>query len=299
MKKSLSVLFVFSAFLFVPFLQAKAAVTTSLGHSPTGEAIKVLLVPGHDNDVWGTQYGDIKEADMTLALATRIYNILKKDKRFDVHVTRDSQGYTKEFADYFSLQRDQILAFKENAKKEMKDKITNGDFIERENVVHNTVTENISVILYGINKWANENKMDMILHIHFNDYPREWKWTIGKYKGFVVYMPDEQMANWMESGKLAAYIYVQLAKKYISSTYEKELGGLVPDQKLIALGSNGTLASSVRSVLVEYGYIYEKRFRTNSARLQSYKDMSTLTVQGIQNYFSSTQKPILTPNPSP
>jgi len=73
--------------------------------------IKILLVPGHDNEVWGAQYGNIKEADMTLALATRIFNILKKDKRFEVYITRDSKGYTKKFADYFSTHKDEILAF--------------------------------------------------------------------------------------------------------------------------------------------------------------------------------------------
>ena len=45
---------------------------------------------------------------------------------------------------------------------------------------------------------------------------------------------------------------MQLNKKYITSTYKKELGGLVPDQKLIALGSNGTLLPSVRSVFGMY-----------------------------------------------
>ena len=247
--------------------------------------IKILLVPGHDNEVWGAQYGNMKEADMNLAVATQIYNLLKKDKRFEVYITRDSEGYAKEFADYFLSQKDLILAFKKNAKQQTQNKIIDGSFIQKENVVHNAVSENVSIILYGINKWANENKMDAVIHVHFNDYPRPNKWMIGKYKGFVIYIPDGQMENWRESGQLAADIFTQLRKKYLTSTYEKELGGLIPDQKLIALGSNGTLVESVRSILIEYGYIYDKKFRTSAARTTSYKNMAQLTVVGIKNYF--------------
>lgn len=270
-------------FLRVVFLSVFFSIPIFFAHAE--EPIKILLVPGHDDEVWGAQYKNIKEADMNLVLATKIYNLLKKDKRFKVYITRDSGGYVKEFADYISLHKDEIIAFRENAKKEMGDKIVSGDFIERENVFHNTATEKFSIILYGINKWANENKMDAVLHIHFNDYPRSEAWTIGKYKGFVIYIPEGQLANWKESGKLAAGIFTQLRKKYITSTYEKESGGLIPDQKLIALGSNGTLLESVRSILIEYGYIYEKKFRTRSTRFAAYENMASLTSVGIKNYF--------------
>lgn len=249
--------------------------------------IKILLVPGHDNEVWGAQYKNIKEADMNLAVATKIYNLLKKDKRFEVHITRDSSGYTKEFADYFPTQKDAIWEFEQNAKQKMQEKISEGTFVEEPNVPHVSVSKEIALRLYGFNKWANENKIDAVVHIHFNDYPRSASWEIGKYKGFNIYMPDEQFANWKESGQLAANIYIQLHKKYITSTYPKELGGLIRDQKLIAIGANNTLDSSVRSVLVEYSYIYEKRLRTKSTRLAAYKNMADLTATGIKNYFFS------------
>lgn len=223
---------------------------------------------------------------MTLAMATQIYNILKKDKRFDVYVTRDNStsGYTKEFSDFLA-QKDAIIAFEQKAKKLMQTKIASGSFVTKVNPPHHTVTEDIALRLYGFNKWADENKMDAMIHIHFNDYPRANAWTIGKYKGFVVYFPDGQLANSQKSGNLAADIFTQLRKKYITSTYPPEMGGLIPDQKLIALGANDTLDASVRSVLIEYNYIYEKKFRAKSTRLQAYKDMAQLTATGIQNYF--------------
>lgn len=271
MKKLLFVSF-FLAFLVIPATYVKASAP-----------IKILLVPGHDDEVWGAQYGDTREADMNLAVAYRIYNILKKDKRFRVYITRNGEGYTKEFADYFSLQKDSILAFEQNAKKIMQDKIDNGSFVVKKNVPHNNSSENVALRLYGFNKWANENKVDAMVHIHFNDYPRPDKWTAGKYKGFAIYFPDGQLANRKESALLAADIFARLNKKYITSTYDKELGGLISDQKLIALGANGTLSPSVRSVLVEYGYIY--RFGNMANRLKNYANMASLTAQGIKNYF--------------
>ena len=247
--------------------------------------IKVLIVPGHDNEIWGSQYGNIKEANMNLALATNIYNILKEDKRFQVFITRDNNGYIKEFSDYFSSKELDIKNFKENAKKKIQIKINNGSFLEKENVKHNPVKENTSIVLYGINKWANENNIDAIIHIHFNDYPRKTKWTIGHYKGFAIYMPDKQFLNSKKSEKLAKNIYTELSRDYISSNYKKELNGLVPDQKLIAIGASNTLLANVGSVLVEYGYIYEKKFRTINSRKQAYKNMAILTANGIKNSF--------------
>jgi N-acetylmuramoyl-L-alanine amidase len=245
--------------------------------------IKILLVPGHDNKIWGAQYGNIKEADMNLALTTEIYNILVKDEKFKVYITRDKDGYVKEFADYFSTQRENIVSFKTNAKQEMQNKINNGSFIKKVSVQHNLVNEDTSIVLYGINKWVNENKIDAVIHVHFNDYPRATKWTMGKYKGFSIYMPEGQMINSNESSKLAGNIFLQLSKKYITSTYKKELGGLVADQNLIALGSRGTLRENTRAVLIEYGYIY--RFAKNSVRNNAYKKMADLTATGIVNYF--------------
>ncbi len=101
-------------------------------------------------------------------------------------------------------------------------------------------------------------------------------------------MPEGQMVNAQGSTDLAQSVFNQLHKKYMTSTYEKEKGGLIPDQSLIALGSNGTLEASVRSILVEYGYIY--RFKTKKARDAAYTSMASLTSTGIKNYFFPTGK---------
>ena len=270
--KILLIIFIFSSF-------------AQISSADTSTPIKILLVPGHDNEVWGAQYGNVKEAAMNLAVASRIYNILSKDKRYEVHITRDTNGYTKEFADYFTSNAGSIAAFEKNAKTERHSDIANGDFIEKENVPHHEVSSEVALKLYGINKWASENKMDAVIHIHFNDYPRPNKWMVGKYTGFTVYIPETQMVNSFASDVLGTNIFLELKKLYHTSTYDKEKGGFIPDQKLIALGSNGTLAPSVRSVLIEYGYIYEKKFRNYTTRHQAYNNMARLTTQGINNYF--------------
>src|ERR1035437_3400512 len=278
MKKFLFIFSIFLAIFIVPILRAEAALVAP---------IKMLLIPGHDNVVWGARYGNTKEADMNLAVATQIYNILKQDKRFDVYITRDSGGYTKNFADFLT-QKNAILVFEENAKKILQGKITSGNFVLKDNTPHQSVSEDIALRLYGFNKWANENKIDAMIHVHFNDYPRPTRWTIGQYKGFTIYIPDPQFANSKKSAQLATNIFTQLRKKYIISNWKPESAGLTPDQQLIAIGANNTLDASVRSVLIEYSYIYEKMFRTSSTRLAAYKDMANLTVIGIKNYFYPT-----------
>ena len=254
-------------------------------YADTIKPIRILIVPGHDNKVWGAQYGKIKEADMNLRLAKELFSILNKDKRFEVFITRNSENYTKEFADYFLNNRSSVITFEKNAKKEQQASVLTGDFIIKEGAPHNGVKSDIALRLYSFNKWANENNIDAMIHIHFNDYPRKHSRTIGKYTGFTVYMPDAQRPNGPESIKLAQSIFTQLKQKYTPSTFPKENGGLISDQKLIALGANGTLNASVLSVLNEYGYIYEKKFRYSKTRHQAYKDMATLTVNGIKDYF--------------
>jgi len=188
----------------VPFSGAYAKVAQSIPE----KKIKILLVPGHDDEVWGAQYGNLKEADMTLRVATELYTILKKDKRFKVFITRDHLGYTKEFANYYGQHQQDIVSFKQQAKKDTAAKIQQGAVVPVNGVPHHSVNQDVSIKLYGINKWVNENDIDAVVHIHFNDYPRPNKWTIGTYKGFTLYVPEEQQVNAKRSTDLAEAIFL-------------------------------------------------------------------------------------------
>ena len=105
---------------------------------------------------------------------------------------------------------------------------TYGDFIIKENPPHLAVSEDIALRLYGFNKWANENKIDAIIHIHFNDYPRPTKWTIGKYKGFVIYIPDGQFANSKESTATCNKYFYTVALNLVTSTWKPEINRVEP-----------------------------------------------------------------------
>ncbi|MES2315179.1 MAG: hypothetical protein V4486_00365 [Patescibacteria group bacterium] len=262
--------------IFTPFSYTHAALVTT-------KPIKILLVPGHDNEVWGAQYGNLKEADMNLKLALTIYDELKNDKRFQVNITRNWHGYTPEFINYFEGEQANIVAFRDTAKAARADIIDKGGFVQGENVPHNPASGHASLVLYGINQWASGHGIDLVLHIHFNDYPRPSSTSPGQYKGFAIYVPESQMVNSVESTKLANNIFIELKKKYVVSDYEPEKQGIIPDQNLIALGANGTLTPSVRSTLIEYGYIY--RFGNSIMRHKAYTNMASLTTAGIKNYF--------------
>ena len=257
-----------------------------MSSAQTPSPIKILLVPGHDNEVWGAQYGNLKEAAMTVAVASRIYDILSKDKRFVVYITRDKNGYTKEFADYFTNHQADVLAFKEDAKKKTQQNIATGTFVPKASIVpHNSVTEDIAIRLYGFNKWANDNKMDAVIHVHFNDDGRKNKSKPGPWKGFSVYMPDPQLLNSDKSAPLALGIFNALKKKYFDAVGIKENGGVIADQKLIAMGASKTLLPSVRSVLIEYAFIYEKTMSTYTKRQIAYQNMADITANAVINYF--------------
>jgi len=137
-------------------------------------------------------------------------------------------------------------------------------------------------ILYGVNKYANDNGFDIVFHIHFNDYPgRRGSW--GKYSGFSIYVPERQYSNADASYDLAEKINDQLSQSFASSNMPKE-GAIVEDQELIAIGANNT-ADPV-SALVEYGYIYEDHFTNKKVSDVVLEELAYQTYKGIMNYIS-------------
>lgn len=284
MKKLVLITLALFTFLTVFYVYAAKPASTSVVQLTT-KPIRILLVPGHDKSDWGGRYGNVKEESMNLVLATQIYNSLKQDKRFEVFITRNQSGYVKEFADYFKQNRSAILTWETKAKKVFQGEIASGTVVTNVGAPHADAILDTALMLYGFNKWANENNIDAVIHVHFDDYPMPSVWDVGQYTGLTVYIPDAQMTNAKESTILGKDILDQLLMKYHKSTFKPESAGLVPDQKLIAMGSFGTLSASVRSVLIEYGYMYEKTFRTLALRQQAYTTMSDLTVKGIKNYY--------------
>lgn len=252
--------------------------------SINGRKLRILLVPGHDNEYWGTQFKDVKESDMTLLLGKELFDFLSLDNKFDVRITRDDRGYLPLFEKYFLDNKEDINNFSASKKQIMSELVSSGDVIKYEDgVFHNDAPSIMATRLYGINKWANENSIDLVIHIHFNDYPRRKKTSPGDYSGFSIYVPEKQYSNARTSKTVADSVAKQLITYYPKSNLPKEDSVVVEDQDLIAIGAFNTLDPA--SILIEYGYIYEPQFLDNIIREKVIKELAFQTFLGIKNFF--------------
>ncbi|KKQ82278.1 MAG: Cell wall hydrolase/autolysin [Parcubacteria group bacterium GW2011_GWF2_38_76] len=249
--------------------------------------IKILLVPGHDSESGGTVFKNIKESELNLRLSRELYSFLSSNPRFEVESSRDDSGYNKNITEYMSINKASIEDFIKSKKNVMQGLLSSGDISIAEGVIHNTAPEEIAKRLYSINKWSNENNIDLVIHIHFNDHPGRKINKEGKYSGFSIYTPEKQFSNAKASRELADYILKNIDHFYSKSNMPKERLGVIEDQELIALGSYNTLDSI--GLLIEYGYIYEPQFTESSTRNLIIKDMAYQTYLGITDFFDKKE----------
>lgn len=248
--------------------------------------IRVLVVPGHDNDFWGTEFKGVKEADMTLSLGKELTRLLSEDGKFEVVLTRDDSGYTPVFSSYFVSNAEEISLFVKTKKQIMSNLISLGEVYKSDNkIFHNNAPLPVVSRLFGINKWANENNIDLVVHIHFNDYPRR-KAGAGQYSGFSIYVPERQYSNARASKDIALAVSKRLQAFYPDSNMPKEDVGVVEDQDLIAIGAFNTVDPA--ALLIEYGYIYEPQFLEPVVRVKIINELATQTYIGIRDFFEGT-----------
>lgn len=246
--------------------------------------IKILLVPGHEPDLGGAEYGALKERELNLVVSEKIKNLLGKNKKFQVITLRNNNGWNPEFEKYVSDNRETILAWVKSMKDEMFSLVDSGKFnIVNAKMGHSTAPLNSAVFLYGINKWSSDNKIDIVIHLHFNDNPK-YKGE-PNYEGFSIYVPEKQYSNASSSKVLAEDLKNEIIKIQKVSTMKEESGGVIEDQELIALGSYNT--SDSLSVLIEYAYIYED-FMQNPVLRNNFIDKAAFfTSQGVKEFFES------------
>ncbi len=250
-----------------------------------GAPLKILIVPGHDNDSWGTEFRGVKEAAMTARVGEELARLLSADPRFEITLTRTSAGYAPEFLEYFINEKAAVQAFVAEKRKVMQDLLTNGSVEPVRGVKHNKAADEVVWRLYSFNKWANEHGVQLVIHIHFNDYPGRPKTQPGRYDGFALYVPETQFSNAKASRAVAQTLFTQFSRFYAASNLPKESSGIVPDQTLIAIGAYNTLDAA--SVLVEYGYIYEDRFLDAGIREKFLKELAFQTALGLNSFFGS------------
>ncbi len=253
----------------------------------TGQKIKILIVPGHEPDFGGTEFKDLKERDMVVDIARELSEYLKSSLHYEVISTRNTEAWSPVLQKYFNEQQEEIKLFMFSKKTEMARLVDDGRVVRvAETVRHNDAPSDVAVRLYGINKWANEQKIDIILHLHFNDAVPRRATQAGKYSGFSIYIPERQYSNAKATSEIATKIFSRLASFFAVSNLPQESEGVIEAQDLIAIGSNNTVDAP--SILIEYGYIYEPLFKNKAIRKVVLKELALQTYLGLEDYFGKT-----------
>lgn len=246
--------------------------------------VRILIVPGHEPDFGGTEFSQIKEREMNVELGYSLKNFLEGNSNYQVYITRDNQSWNPIFSDYFRNNWNEIVEWVKASREHFYRLESVGLVTKKYSTVkHNNANRDVGIRLYGINKWANENDMDIVIHIHFNDNFRTNTDRPGEYSGFSIYVPEGQYGNSTSTKAIAADIFKRLSKYNAVSNLPGESLGIVDEPELIAIGSNNT--SDAASVLIEYGYIYEPQFQDPNVRGMVIKDLAYQTYLGLQDFF--------------
>lgn len=246
--------------------------------------VRILIVPGHQPDIGGTVFRGVYERDVVVDIADALAALLSQNSHYEVMVARSKTAWNPTLQNYFDTHMLEIETFEQSQKAQMENYLADGSILsETDQVYHNSTPTKAALELYGINKWASDNKYDITLHLHINDYAGRRMKLQDAYNGFAVYVPDHQYSNAEASKAIGDAIAARLNAYHATSTLPKEDVGVVPDQQLIAIGSNNTADDA--ALLIEYGYIYESQFQTASTRPVAIADYALATYLGLQDFF--------------
>ncbi len=248
--------------------------------------VRILLVPGHEPSYGGAEFGSLKERELVMELANNLKGFIDQNDKYQVFITRDGNSWNPTFANYFKDYWSDIAAWQKANKAEVRNltKIDRTKTVVPE-VIHNSVPNDVAMRLYGISKWANENDIDIAIHIHLNDDTRHGRSVSGEYSGFTIYVPEKQYANSTTTHLLADTIFKRLQKYSAVSDLPGESSGIVQDRDLIAIGAYNSM--NAPSMLIEYGYLYEPQFVNENIRSVILKDLAYQTYLGLQDFFDA------------
>lgn len=251
--------------------------------------IRILIMPGHEPNYGGAEYGELKERELVLSIAIELKKYLQQRKLYDVTLARDENGWNPSLANYFTANWDRIEAFRLSSKNEMDRLISAGSIFATSTPYHNNARPDVARRLFGINLWADENDIDIVLHLHLNDFPRKKVSLPGEYQGFSIYVPEKQYSNAEASRAVSQSIANRLSYFFASSTMPGEKATVVEDQELIAIGRYNT-ADPV-SILIEYGYIYEPTLSSPDIRPLVLREYAFQTYLGLEDFFNASTSP--------
>lgn len=248
-----------------------------------GQKVKILIVPGHEPGYGGAEYNKLKERELTVDVAEYLAKFFAKNPRFEIMVARTNDAWEPRLGAYFKNEIESIQAFAKSHKEMMDIMVKEGSIVKYQGAYHAGAPPGVALRLYGINKWANENGVDLMLHIHFNDYPRKhWK-DPGAYDGFTIYTPEKHYINAAASLPVAQSVYEKMSHFFSVSDLPTESAGVVEDQELIALGARNT--ANMASILIEYSYIYEPQMTQVAVRPTALKEYAWQTFVGVEKFF--------------
>ncbi|MDP2815324.1 MAG: N-acetylmuramoyl-L-alanine amidase, partial [Rectinemataceae bacterium] len=255
-----------------------------------GEKIRILIMPGHEPDLGGAEFKGHYERELVVDIANKLATELRTDANFEVFVARGNEGWNNDFTYYFDKQGKKIQRFVDTNKKAMA-KLEKRKKLTKNNAQadHNEARSDVALRLYGVNKWANENDVDLVLHLHLNDETSHGANTPGVHSGSAVYIPDSIYGNAKASRAIAEPVFRRLNSTNATSTFGLETSGVLEDRELIAIGAYNT--SEVPSLLIEYGYIYEPRITGEGAQREVFTDFAFQTSQGVKDFFGSPVRP--------
>lgn len=264
---------------------ASVAETTKVASTPEmPKKVRILIVPGHEPYYGGAEFKTLKERVLAVELGNDLKKILESDPRFEVFITRNNTAWNTTFADYFLKNWKDIIAWEKSGRKEFLSAVASGTEARPVSTIrHNTAPQNVAIRLYGIVKWSNENNIDLVIHVHFNDDAVHKKDITGKYSGFTIYVPSPEYNNGAESRKIAEFLLKTLSVDNHISTLPQESSGIINEPRLIAIGSSNM--SKMPSILIEYGYIYEPKFTNINLRSSSLQNLAEETYLGLKDYF--------------
>lgn len=248
--------------------------------------LRILIVPGHEPTYGGAEFGNLKEREMVLFLGGELKKYLEQKNIYNVSITRNENGWNTDLLKYFNDNWERIESFRLSSKIEMDRLLSNGSLIATSSPLHNNAPPDAARRLYGMNLWANENDIDIVLHLHFNDFPRKNVSLPGEYQGFAIYVPERQYSNAEASNAVAKKIANRLSYYFATSTMPGEKETVVEDQELVAIGRYNT-ADPV-SILIEYGYIYEPGFSYDNIRPLLLKEYAFQTYLGLEDFFNAS-----------
>jgi len=260
--------------------------------APVPKKVRILIVPGHEPGYGGAEFGSVKERLMTVELGDDLQQFLDTDGHYQTFITRSDTAWAPTFADYFKNNWNDIVAWQQASHNEMSHLVSVGSITTPvSSVQHNVAPQDVALRLYGITKWANENDIDITIHIHFNDNPGHPNGVAGSHSGFAIYVPTGQYGNSSTTKAVADTIFKRLSKYNPVSDLPGESTGIVDEPDLIAIGANNTADSA--SMLIEYSYIYEPQLVNPDLRSTALKDLAYQTYLGLQDFFDPNKSAAL------